>query len=80
MDAALERFFDELRADPHSDPALAQAYEDAMADRYLDANENALSQELYDHAHSIAENSEPTSAEQCDAMYKLMRSVICWPR
>jgi hypothetical protein len=51
-----------------------------MADRYLDADENALSQELYDHALSIAENSEPTSAEQCDAMYKLMRSVICWPR
>jgi hypothetical protein len=36
-----------------------------MADLYLDADENALSQELYDHALSIAENSQLTSAEEC---------------
>jgi hypothetical protein len=76
LHAALERFFDELRADPLADATLVQEYEDAMAGLYLDADENASSQELYDLAVSIAEDSDLTHSERCVVMHGLMKSVL----
>ncbi len=75
MHAALDRFFEELRADPLLDAALLQEFEAAMAALYWDADENALSQEFYDGAVSIAKDQNLSYADRCRAMLDLMKSI-----
>ena len=80
MHAALERFFSELRADPDADLDLLQQFEDAMAALYWDADEDALSQEFYDGAVSIAKDQKLSYADKCRAMLNLMKSVSTFGR
>jgi hypothetical protein len=74
MHAALERFFSELRADPLADTALLQEFEDAMA-LYWNADVDALSQEFYDGAVSIAQDQKLSYVDRCRAMLDLMKSI-----
>jgi hypothetical protein len=75
MHAALDRFFEELRADPDADAALLQEFEDAMAALYWDADENASSQDFYDDVVSIAGNQRLTYTERCRLMLDLMKLI-----
>jgi hypothetical protein len=75
MHAALDRFFQELRADPNADLELVQEFEDAMAALYWDADEDALSQEFYDGAVLIAKDQKLSYADRCRIMLDLMKSV-----
>jgi hypothetical protein len=53
MNAALKRFFDELRADPNNGVSLAQAHEEMMWAMYLESGEEPDTQKIYDDAVAI---------------------------
>jgi hypothetical protein len=72
MNAAIEHFLDEVRADPRSSPEMVDIIEDILTRRYLAGDEDdADAQANGDRIFEIISQEDLTLKERCEALAAL---------
>jgi hypothetical protein len=72
MNAAIEHFLDEVRADPRSSPEMVDIIEDILTRRYLAGDDdNADAQANGDRISEIISLKDLTLKERCEALAAL---------
>jgi hypothetical protein len=72
MTVVIERFLDEVRADPRSSLEMVDLIEEILTRRYLAGDDNTLAQGGDDRASKIISREDLTLNERCKALASLL--------